>query len=89
MSYYNYRFVRYLEREAEQLKNQRLQREYAKIQTYFDRTKKLFLGLEMLLRNENSYLSIDQVLDVFNVIEKELLVAEKFKYEIERRSIRS
>lgn len=77
-SFYNYRAKRYLEREAEQLKKQRLQREYAKIQTYFDRTKKLFIGLEMVLRNENSYLCIDQVLDVFNAIEKELLVAEKF-----------
>lgn len=76
-AYFNYRADNYLRRDAERLSRERqeiINKEFEKIPSFFNRAKELYLGLEMLLQNKNSYLTLEQVLDVFRVLDNEYVM---------------
>ena len=79
--YYGSRIIEMNERDlrrAEKERQQRVGAEFKKIQPFFDRASELTNGLEKLLQNKNSYLTVDQVLDVIRVIEDEYSIACKY-----------
>ena len=89
--YYGSRIIEMNERDlrrAEKERQQRVGAEFKKIQPFFDRAAELTNGLEKLLQNKNSYLTVDQVLDVMRVIEDEYNVACKYISKEARKQLR-
>lgn len=89
--YYGSRIIEMNERDlrrAEKERQQRVGAEFKKIQPFFDRASELTNGLEKLLQNKNSYLTIDQVLDVIRVIEDEYSIACKYISKEARKQLR-
>ena len=89
--YYGSRIIEMNERDlrrAEKERQQRVGAEFKKIQPFFDRASELTNGLEKLLQNKNSYLTVDQVLDVIRVIEDEYSVACKYISKEARKQLR-
>ena len=89
--YYGSRIIEMNERDlrrAEKERQQRVGAEFKKIQPFFDRASELTNGLEKLLQNKNSYLTIDQVLDVMRVIEDEYSIACKYISKEARKQLR-
>ena len=89
--YYGSRIIEMNERDlrrAEKERQQRVGAEFKKIQPFFDRASELTNGLEKLLQNKNSYLTVDQVLDVIRVIEDEYNIACKYISKEARKQLR-
>lgn len=89
--YYGSRIIEMNERDlrrAEKERQQRVGAEFKKIQPFFDRAAELTNGLEKLLQNKNSYLTVDQVLDVMRVIEDEYNIACKYISKEARKQLR-
>lgn len=89
--YYGSRIIEMNERDlrrAEKERQQRVGAEFKKIQPFFDRASELTNGLEKLLQNKNSYLTVDQVLDVMRVIEDEYNIACKYISKEARKQLR-
>ena len=89
--YYGSRIIEMNERDlrrAEKERQQRVGAEFKKIQHFFDRAAELTNGLEKLLQNKNSYLTVDQVLDVIRVIEDEYNIACKYISKEARKQLR-
>lgn len=89
--YYGSRIIGMNERDlrrAEKERQQRVGAEFKKIQPFFDRASELTNGLEKLLQNKNSYLTIDQVLDVIRIIEDEYSIACKYISKEARKQLR-
>lgn len=89
--YYGSRIIEMNERDlrrAEKERQQRVGAEFKKIQPFFDRASELTNGLEKLLQNKNSYLTVDQVLDVIRVIEDEYSIACKYISKEARKQLR-
>lgn len=89
--YYGSRIIEMNERDlrrAEKERQQRVGAEFKKIQPFFDRASELTNGLEKLLQNKNSYLTVDQVLDVMRVIEDEYIIACKYISKEARKQLR-
>lgn len=89
--YYGNRIIEMNERDlrrAEKERQQRVGAEFKKIQPFFDRASELTNGLEKLLQNKNSYLTVDQVLDVIRVIEDEYSIACKYISKEARKQLR-
>ena len=89
--YYGSRIIEMNERDlrrAEKERQQRVRAEFKKIQPFFDRALELTNGLEKLLQNKNSYLTVDQVLDVIRVIEDEYSIACKYISKEARKQLR-
>ena len=89
--YYGSRIIEMNERDlrrAEKERQQRVGAEFKKIQPFFDRASELTNGLEKLLQNKNSYLIVDQVLDVIRVIEDEYSIACKYISKEARKQLR-
>lgn len=89
--YYGSRIIEMNERDlrrAEKERQQRVGAEFKKIQPFFDRASELANGLEKLLQNKNSYLTVDQVLDVIRVIEDEYSIACKYISKEARKQLR-
>lgn len=89
--YYGSRIIEMNERDlrrAEKERQQRVGAEFKKIQPFFDRASELTNGLEKLLQNKNSYLTVDQVLDVMRVIEDEYSIACKYISKEARKQLR-
>ena len=89
--YYGSRIIEMNERDlrrAEKERQQRVGAEFKKIQPFFDRAAELTTGLEKLLQNKNSYLTVDQVLDVMRVIEDEYNIACKYISKEARKQLR-
>lgn len=89
--YYGSRIIEMNERDlrrAEKERQQRVGAEFKKIQPFFDRASELTNGLDKLLQNKNSYLTVDQVLDVIRVIENEYSIACKYISKEARKQLR-
>ena len=89
--YYGSRIIEMNERDlrrAEKERQQRVGAEFKKIQPFFDRASELTNGLEKLLQNKNSYLTVDQVLDVMRIIEDEYNIACKYISKEARKQLR-
>ena len=89
--YYGSRIIEMNERDlrrAEKERQQRVGAEFKKIQPFFDRASELTNGLEKLLQNKSSYLTVDQVLDVIRVIEDEYSIACKYISKEARKQLR-
>ena len=89
--YYGSRIIEMNERDlrrAEKERQQRVGAEFKKIQPFFDRASELTNGLEKLLQNKNSCLTVDQVLDVIRVIEDEYSIACKYISKEARKQLR-
>lgn len=89
--YYGSRIIEMNERDlrrAEKERQQRVGAEFKKIQPFFDRASELTNGLEKLLQNKNSYLTVDQVLDVIRVIEDEYNIACRYISKEARKQLR-
>lgn len=89
--YYGSRIIEMNERDlrrAEKERQQRVGEEFKKIQPFFDRASELTNGLEKLLQNKSSYLTVDQVLDVMRVIEDEYSIACKYISKEARKQLR-
>lgn len=89
--YYGSRIIEMNERDlrrAEKERQQRVGAEFKKIQPFFDRASELTNGLEKLLQNKSSYLTVDQVLDVIRVIEDEYNIACKYISKEARKQLR-
>lgn len=89
--YYGSRIIEMNERDlrrAEKERQQRVGAEFKKIQPFFDRASELTNGLEKLLQNKSSYLTVDQVLDVMRVIEDEYSIACKYISKEARKQLR-
>ena len=89
--YYGSRIIEMNERDlrrAEKERQQRVGAEFKKIQPFFDRASELTNGLEKLLQNKKSYLTVDQVLDVMRVIEDEYNIACKYISKEARKQLR-
>ena len=89
--YYCNRIIEMNERDLRRSEKERQQRvgaEFKKIQSFFDRAAELTNGLEKLLQNKNSYLTVDQVLDVMRVIEDEYNIACKYISKEARKQLR-
>ena len=89
--YYGSRIIEMNERDlrkAEKERQQRVGAEFKKIQPFFDRAAELTNVLEKLLQNKNSYLTVDQVLDVMRVIEDEYTIACKYISKEARKQLR-
>ena len=89
--YYGNRIIEMNERDLRRSEKERQQRvgaEFKKIQPFFDRASELTNGLEKLLQNKNSYLTVDQVLDVMRVIEDEYNIACKYISKEARKQLR-
>lgn len=76
-----------LRRSAKE-RQQRIEAEFKKIQPFFDRATELATGLEMLLQNKNSYLTVEQVLDVVRVLEDEYKIACKYISKEARKQLK-
>ncbi len=76
-----------LRRSAKE-RQQRIEAEFKKIQPFFDRATELATGLEMLLQNKNSYLTVEQVLDVVRVLEGEYKIACKYISKEAKKQLR-
>ena len=89
--YYGSRIIEMNERDLRRSEKERQQRvgaEFKKIQPFFDRASELTNGLEKLLQNKNSYLTVDQVIDVIRVIEDEYSIACKYISKEARKQLR-
>ena len=89
--YYCNRIIEMNERDLRRSEKERQQRvgaEFKKIQPFFDRASELTNGLEKLLQNKSSYLTVDQVLDVIRVIEDEYSIACKYISKEARKQLR-
>lgn len=89
--YYCNRMLEMNERDLRRLtkeRQQRVEKEFKNIQPFFDKAKELTIGLEMLLANKNSYLTVDQVLDVMRVLEDEYKIACKYISKEARKQLR-
>lgn len=89
--YYGSRIIEMNERDlrrAEKERQQRVGAEFKKVQPFFDRASELTNGLEKLLQNKSSYLTVDQVLDVMRVIEDEYSIACKYISKEARKQLR-
>lgn len=89
--YYCNRMIEMNERDLKRMEKERQQRieaEFKKIQPFFDRATELATGLEMLLQNKNSYLTVDQVLDVVRVLEDEYKIACKYISKEARKQLK-
>ena len=89
--YYCNRMIEMNERDLRRMakeKQQRIEAEFKKIQPFFDRATELATGLEMLLQNKNSYLTVEQVLDVVRVLEDEYKIACKYISKEARKQLR-
>lgn len=89
--YYGSRIIEMNERDlrrSEKERQQRVRAEFKKIQPFFDRASELTNGLEKLLQNKSSYLTVDQVLDVIRVIEDEYNIACKYISKEARKQLR-
>ena len=89
--YYGSRIIEMNERDlrrAEKERQQRVGAEFKKIQPFFDRASELTNGLEKLLQNKSSYLTVDQVLDVIRILEDEYSIACKYISKEARKQLR-
>ena len=89
--YYCNRLVEMNERDLRRSakeRQQRIEAEFKKIQPFFDRATELATGLEMLLQNKNSYLTVEQVLDVVRVLEDEYKIACKYISKEARKQLK-
>lgn len=89
--YYGRRIIEMNERDLRRSakeKQQRIEAEFKNIQPFFDRATELATGLEMLLQNKNSYLTVDQVLDVARVLEDEYKIACKYISKEARKQLK-
>ena len=89
--YYCNRMIEMNKRDLRRMakeKQQRISAEFNKIQPFFDRATELTTGLEMLLQNKNSYLTVDQVLDVVRVLEDEYKIACKYISKEARKQLK-
>lgn len=89
--YYCNRMIEMNERDLRRMEKERQQRisaEFNKIQPFFDRATELTTGLEMLLQNKNSYLTVEQVLDVVRVLGDEYKIACKYISKEARKQLK-
>ena len=89
--YYCNRMIEMNERDLRRMEKERQQRisaEFNKIQPFFDRATELTTGLEMLLQNKNSYLTVEQVLDVVRVLVDEYKIACKYISKEARKQLK-
>ena len=89
--YYCNRMIEMNERDLRRMEKERQQRisaEFNKIQPFFDRATELTTGLEMLLQNKNSYLTVEQVLDVVRVLWDEYKIACKYISKEARKQLK-